>query len=313
MDLSIVIVNWNTRELLLACLASVYETVTEIRFEVWLVDNGSSDGSVAAVQTRFPDVRIIENSRNLGFAAANNRAFRGMAGRYALLLNTDTVLQPDAVDTLFRFMERTPDAAMACGQLLNPDGSRQNSIANFPSLLSLASNETLLRVLMPKRFPSKRRRYTAPIRVDSCIGASLMVRRSAMDEIGLLDEAYFFFMEETDWAYRMGRAGWSVYFVPGARIVHYQGQSVGASVDARILFYRSRYIYLEKWHPRSYRLFKGVIFARLVVNALLAAVGTVVTLGFKRELRHRLSLYRGLISWHLRGCPDRRTEGGGPC
>jgi GT2 family glycosyltransferase len=313
LDLSLVIVNWNTRELLLACLASVYETVAEIRFEVWLVDNGSSDGSVGAVRARFPGVRIIENSRNLGFAAANNRAFKEMAGRYALLLNTDTVLQADAVGTLFRFMERTPDAAMACGQLLNPDGSRQNSIANFPSLLALASNETLLRLLMPKRFPSKRRRYTAPVRVDSCIGAALMVRRSAMDEVGLLDEAYFFFMEETDWAYRMGRAGWSVYFVPKARIVHYQGQSVGPRVNARILFYRSRYIYLKKWHPRSYRLFTTVIFTRLLVNALLAGVGTVVTFGLKRDLRHRLSLYRGLISWHLDGCPDHRTEGEGPC
>ena len=139
-DISIIIVNWNTESLLIDCLSSVYGTVQNLNIEVWVVDNGSSDGSVAAVQKGFPDVRIIQNKRNIGFAAANNKAFAEMKGRYALLLNTDTRLTPGAAEKLYHFMEETPMAAMACGQLLNRDGTRQNSFAVFPSLLSLLTN-----------------------------------------------------------------------------------------------------------------------------------------------------------------------------
>ncbi len=133
MDLSVVIVNWNTRELLLKCLTSVYETIRDLRFEVWLVDNASTDGSVTAVEERFPKVQVIRNSRNLGFAAANNRALGQIKGRYALLINTDVVVTKGAVQELFQFMENTSEAGMVCGQLLNLDGTKQNSIANLPS------------------------------------------------------------------------------------------------------------------------------------------------------------------------------------
>ena len=233
MDISFVIVNWNTRDLLLQCLKSIYETASEMTFEVWLVDNASADGSVSAVRKTYPKTHIIENKENLGFAAANNRALGKMRGRYAVLINTDARLKPDAVKRLFVFMEKTPDASMACGQLLNEDGSKQNSIAPFPTLLSLISNETLLRLLFPQKFPSKRKHYASPIEVDSCIGACIMVRKSAMDRVGLLDERYFFFLEETDWAYRMKRAGWRIYFVPGAEIFHAQGKTVGSGASAK--------------------------------------------------------------------------------
>ena len=157
MDISIVIVNWNTRNLLLNCLSSVFETVKEISFEVWLVDNASTDGSVEAAKQGFPEVQIIKNRENLGFAVANNLAFQQMNGRYALLLNTDTALKGDAVKKIYGFMENHSEIGMACGQLLNEDSSKQNSMANFPSLLSLFCNETVLKIFLPKRFPSKRR------------------------------------------------------------------------------------------------------------------------------------------------------------
>lgn len=306
MDISVVVVNWNTRELLLGCLASVFETMRGMEFEVWLVDNGSHDGSLNAVKQDYPIVRIIENQENLGFAAANNQAFRQMSGRYALLLNTDAVLTGGAVQELYGFMETNPDVGMACGQLLNDDGSKQNSIANFPSLLTLLCNETILRVLFPKKFPSKRRQYGEPIEVESCIGACLIVRKEAMDEIGLLDESYFFFMEETDWAFRMRGADWKVCFVPSARILHLQGQSVGHSLKSRIMFYRSRYIYFGKWYSRSYPLFFLAVFARLLVNACLNLLGVAGTFGQHAGLKNRLSVYSSLIGWHLRGCPEER-------
>ena len=288
---------------MLDCLASVHETVKDVSFEVWLVDNNSTDGTVEAVRKAYPDVAIIENKENRGFAAANNQALRQMNGRYALLLNSDTVLTSGAVKELYEFMEYAHQAGMACGQLLNQDGSKQNSIASFPSLFTLLANETALRILMPQRFPSKRRDYASPVPVDSGIGACLMVRKEAIDDVGFFDERYFFFLEETDWAYRMKRNGWAVYFVPFAKIYHAQGKTVGSGVDSRIMFYRSRYAFFKKWHHYSYPLFYSVVFLRLLANAALSFIGVLFTLGFEGSIRRKLVIYTRLFFWHLKGCP----------
>jgi len=303
MDVSIIIVNWNTKKLLLDCICSIYETVKNISFEIWLVDNASSDGSVEAVKQNYPDVKIIQNKKNLGFAAANNIALERMCGQYALLLNTDTILTNRAVEDIFDFMEKNQGAGMACGQLLNQDGSKQNSIANFPGIGSLLCNEILLQILFPRKFPGKRKQYKKPVDVDSCIGACLMVRKKAMDEVGLLDKRYFFFFEETDWAYRMKQAGWKIYFVPSARIFHIQGQTVGHNAGSRIMFYRSRYIYFKKWRRNSYFLIRFIIFVRLLINAILSLAGVVATIGMHVGVKKKLSVYSRLILWHLAGCP----------
>jgi hypothetical protein len=304
MDLSIIIVNWNTRDLLRRCLASVEATVRGLSWEVIVVDNASSDGSAAMLRREFPAVRLIENRQNRGFGAANNQALRLMGGRYALLLNSDAILTENAVRELFDFLERTPAAAMACGQLLNADGSRQNSIGAFPSLLTLLTNAPLLEYLFPRRFPSKRHNYPGPIEVDSGIGACLMVRKAAIDTVGMFDERYFFFFEETDWARQMRAAGWKSYHVPAAHIFHLQGQSIGDSIGSRIAFYRSRYQYFRKWEsPAMYRLLWAVIVLRLAVNWLLTALGVGATLGLHRRLRAKGALYGRLLLWHLQGCP----------
>ena len=306
MDLSIIIVNWNTKKLLLDCLSSVFETVKNISTEVWLVDNASSDGSVEAVKKIYPSVQIIQNQKNLGFAAANNQAFKKMQGRYTLLLNTDAVLTEGAVEKIYTFMESRPDVAMACGQLLNQDGSKQNSFANFPSLASLLFGESLLQLLFPNKYPNKREANSRPMEVDSCIGACMLVRGAAMEAVGGLDESFFFFFEETDWACRMKQAGWKVYIVPSARILHLQGQSVGHNIQSRILYYRSRYIFFKKWHQDIYGLIRGIIFLRLLANAGLNLVGFVGTLGCHTGIRNKLDVYAKLISWHLEGCPNNR-------
>ena len=303
MDLSVVIVNWNTESLLRDCLRSVYDTVEGMTFEVIVVDNASSDGSVAMLKVEFPQVRRIENYENRGFAAANNQAFRVMTGRYALLLNSDTVLTGGAVCELYAFMEEHPEAVMACGQLLNADGSKQNSIAAFPTLLSLLVNVPLLEILFPARYPSKRQEYRHPIEVDSGIGACLIVRKSAIDGVGGLDERYFFFFEETDWARTMREAGWKIYHVPTARIYHFQGKSVGADVRSRIHFYRSRYLYFLKWESEAWPIAAVLIVMRLIVNWVFTGLGVVLTLGLNRGLRGKWKVYSQLIGWHLRGCP----------
>ncbi len=302
-DLSIIIVNWNTRDLLLDCLAAVTATCQDISHEILVVDNGSQDGSVAAVRQRFPAVTIIANQENRGFARANNQALAKMTGRYALLLNSDTILRPGAVSRLLTFMDAHPKVAAACGQLLNADGSRQNSIANFPSVLGLVANETLLRLLFPRRYPSKHQTYLQPIPVESCIGACMIVRKQAIDEVGPLDERYFFYFEETDWARTMREAGWQVYFVPDAEIYHLQGKSIGPSVQGRIQFHRARLQYFKKWYPRAYRLLAGLCVGRVAVNLLLNGLATGCSLGLHTASRRRLLVQAALLRWYLLGCP----------
>ncbi|MHB8090051.1 MAG: glycosyltransferase family 2 protein [Syntrophales bacterium] len=302
MDISIIIVNWNTRELLRNCLSALAETVRGLSLEVIVVDNASADGSVAMLRESFPAVKVIENPENRGFGAANNQALRVMNGRYALLLNSDAILCKQAVERLFAFMEAHPEAAMACGQLLNADGSRQNSIANFPNLFTLLMNTSLLEYLWPAKFPGKRYNVNVPMEVDSCIGACLMVRKQAIDAVGMFDERYFFFFEETDWALAMRKADWKSFYIPEAQIYHLQGQSIGGNIRSRVEFYRSRYQFFRKWKSRPvYLLFRLVISVRLFINWVLTTCGTLLTLGLNRELRDKFVVYGKLLAMHLTG------------
>jgi len=308
MDISIIIVNWNTRDHLDNCLESVCRTLNNIDYEVIVVDNASRDDSVTMLKSRYPQVIVIQNEDNRGFGAANNQAIHVMAGRYALLLNTDTILTKNAVEELYEFMESHPEAAMACGQLLNADGSKQNSIASFPTLLTLAANMSMLEYLFPRKYPSKRYEHGNPIEIDSGIGACLLIRKKAIDDVGMFDERYFFFFEETDWAYRMRRAGWKIYHIPSARIYHLQGQSIGRNTRSRVEFYRSRYQFLKKWKSPSYFIVASImIFIRLSINCFFTLLAYILTLGFNRSLRDKWIVYFQLILWHFqcnKTCPN---------
>ncbi len=308
MDISIIIVNWNTKEHLRNCLRSIGDTIQGAAYEIIVVDNASHDDSVLMLQQEFTGVIVIENQVNRGFGAANNQALAVMKGRYALLLNTDTILTKNAVFLLLSFMEKNPAAAMACGQLLNADGSKQNSIAAFPGFLTMMTNVSLLEYLWPRRYPSKRYALEKPIEIDSGIGACLIVRKKAIDAVGMLDERYFFFFEETDWAYQMRAAGWKVFHVPGAFIYHLQGQSIGRDVSSRREFYRSRYQFFRKWRSRRYFLLIClVIIVRLFINWLLTSLANILVVGQKKSLRDKWVVYLKLLLWHANGCP-----GGGP-
>jgi len=309
LDISIIIVNYNTKNLLRNCLNSIYKTVQYFSYEITVVDNASNDESQVMVRAEFPQVYLIENGQNRGFGAANNQALAIMQGRYALLLNTDTMLKEKAVSELFSFMETHPDAAIACGQLLNADGSKQNSIASFPSIWTLLFNIPVIEKLFPHRYPSKRYDHKNPIEIDSGIGACLLVRKQAINEVGLFDERFFFFFEETDWALRMKTAGWKIYHVPSASIYHLQGQSIGRDITSRIEFYRSRYQFFRKWKAYPcYLIISAIIYFRLLINWLLTSIANVLTLGISREMRNKWITYSQLSLWHLKGCFYLRRE-----
>jgi GT2 family glycosyltransferase len=294
-------VNWNTKALILEALRSIADTVHNYRHEVFVVDNGSADGSPEAIKEAFPRVRLIRNSRNLGFSRAVNLALAQAAGNYCVLLNSDARLIEGAIGTLVAFMQENPDVGIAGGQLINEDGSRQNSIAPFPSLATELLNRRLLRILFPYWYPGKERHYPRPVDVDSLVGACIIVRCQAIEEVGNLDEGYFFFMEETDWCFRMKEQGWRISFVPGARILHRQGASASmAKAEARIEYYRSRYRFFTKWYGKR----RTTV---LKIGLMLRLVGEVAAnslLLWKKRYRRRWRTYCRLLLWHLRSCPS---------
>jgi hypothetical protein len=306
MDLSIIIVNWNTRDLLLECLRSLHEARAGLSVEVFVVDNGSSDGSVEAVRGAFPDVLPIENKKNLGFAKASNAGLRRSKGKYILLLNTDVILQKDTVPSMLEFMKKTPDAGIAGAQLRNVDGTKQTSVDNFPTLLTEGLNKSLLRRLFPKRFPSKHVPFLSPKEVESVIGACMMVRRKALEDVGPMDEDYFLFMEETDWCYRMRHKGWKVFLLPQAQAVHLQGGTAKrVKAQAKLEYYRSRYLFFKKNRgPLQTGILRGILFFKLVLTLLVNGVLCVMTLFQYERGRQKLSVTWALFAWHIRFCPQ---------
>jgi GT2 family glycosyltransferase len=305
-DLSIILVNWKVKEYLLECIQSIPQTEGPPSIEVIVVDNGSRDGCVDALRMDFPWCRLIENERNLGFAKAANQGIRESKGRYLLLLNPDTTVKGQALERLVAFMDLRPEAAVGGAQLLNPDGSRQNSIAPFPSLATELLNKSLLRWLFPGRFPGKERTCPGPVEVDSVIGAAMIVRREAVDRVGLLDEDYFLFFEETDWCYRMRDAGWKIYHLPQAEICHSQGRSARADKKrARVEYYRSRYLFFKKNRGGFQWLVLHIgLGIRLSAELASAGLGCLLTLGALKRWNRKLLLFAYLTWWHLRGCPS---------
>ena len=228
-----------------------------------MVDNGSTDGSVELVKNCFPWVKLLVNQENQGFARANNQALRLARGRCLLLLNADTVVLGDGLSIMVDFMDRHPKVGVIGCQLLNPDGSLQTSSYSFPTLFTILVSTYGLKRLLPVRFLRESflgrlleghfghlSRHDQVRSVDFVTGACMMVRREMVEQVGLLDEHFFFYAEEIDWCRRIRKAGWQVYFIPQAQVVHHIGQSSRQSKEALALLYRSRCYYFWKHHGR---------------------------------------------------------------
>ena len=305
-DLSIITVNWNTRDILLNCIESAYKTIKKHSFEYIVIDNGSTDRSSEAVRSNYPDVIQIINKDNIGFSKASNMGLSAGKGRYLMLLNSDTILTDNAADSLIGFMDDHPEAGAAGGQLLNKDGSRQNSFDISPTLITELSNKSLLRLLFPGRYLNKNLIFDKPAEVDQIIGACIIIRHEVAEQVGLLDERFFIFFEETDWAYRIRKSGWKIFHVPSARIYHLQGQSAIKKLAlARTEFFRSRYQYFDKHFGKGkcLVLFYGLM-VKLAINLLLNLLGIIITLGCSSAIREKVFVYSHLLWWHLKGCPE---------
>lgn len=282
--LSVVVVNWNTRGLLKACLESI-QAQTLTPSETWVVDNGSADHSPEMVATDFPEVRLIANDRNLGFAAANNQALAQAEGRYVLLLNSDTVVLDHALDQMVAFLDQHPEASAVGCKLLNPDGTLQPSAHNFYSTMGSLVENKLVAMVWKRRSPRTRFLsywdHSSTRQVDWVTGACLMVRRDVIETVGLLDERFFMYGEEIDWQLRMARLGHRVYYLSDAAIVHLGGASSARIPDRmRKQEYHSRALLIDKHYGG---------FTRVTFHAK-----TAVGLGFWRLVN---ALRGRKVSW----------------
>jgi N-acetylglucosaminyl-diphospho-decaprenol L-rhamnosyltransferase len=281
--LAVVIVSWNVRGLLTACLRSLLADLasTELATEVWVVDNGSSDGTSKMVAEAFPDVHLIASQENLGFVKGNNRALNEILDREALsvdyfwLLNPDTEVQPGATAALVAALEAHPQAGIVGPKLLYLDGSLQHSAFRFPGLVQLLFElfplpARLYDTPLNGRYPRRLYAKIEPFTVDHPLGASMLVRGEAIADVGLMDEDFFMYCEEIDWCWRMHESDWQALCAPAAHVIHRAGQSSGQVQAASFAnLWKSRAILYARHHgPLKRRL------ARLLVR-----------IGMQRRLR----------------------------
>lgn len=307
LPLSVLIITKNTRTLLLGLLESLHkdqEILTHLA-EIIIVDNGSTDGTGDAVKSAFPETILQRNETNRGFAAAVNQAWRRARGEIILLLNSDTRLIKGELIRLIRFMTDNPSVGVAGPALVYEDMSPQRSFASIPSLIQEIVPRFVLEFAAPDRHGAKNWGSAHPEPVDSLIGAALVMRRSALEAVGGFDERFFFFLEETDFCKRVRQSGLQVIFFPSARIIHYQGKTVGANwIQGRIEYNISLDKFIRKHHGRVYHgFFRGV----RAVKTLLTLIGSTLLfplLLFNQPSKRRYRYHLRLLLWYMQGCPD---------
>jgi GT2 family glycosyltransferase len=299
---SVVIVSWNTCELLRQSLASVVNS--PLVLETFVVDNHSSDGSVEMVRTQFPEVSVIANNVNVGFGRANNQALVAAKGEFVLLLNPDARLDPSALERLVATLDCHPAAAVAGPLVLGPDSAAQSTRRRFPVTATLFFESTPLQSLLPTTHAWLRDYYVLDRsddeaqEVDWLVGACLLGRRSAIEQVGGFDERFFMYFEETDWCRRFRQAGWSVRFDPTAIVRHLGGQSSDqAPARRQCEFNESKCRYTRKWHGLAIALaLRWFLFGAAALQ--LAEESLKLAIGHKRELRRaRVDMWANVLRW----------------
>ncbi|MHB1005811.1 MAG: glycosyltransferase family 2 protein [Chloroflexota bacterium] len=306
-DVSVVIVSWNVRDLLLRCLASVYRQLgPDLSAEVFVVDNASADGTVDAVAAAYPLVRLLANAENAGFVRANNQALCLARGRLVLLLNPDTEVRDGALASLVAAADAEPGIGAVGPKLLFSDGAVQSSRRRFPTLATAVVESTVLQrwfgsTGLLRRFYVADRSDDEEQDVDWLVGACLLAKAEALKQVGLLDERFFMYSEEVDLCYRLRRAGWRVRYLPKAEVLHYEARSSEqVPVTRHFFFHDSRCRYFAKHHGSA----AGAALRLAVLlnyGYLSLEEGAKLLLGHKPTLRRqRLATYREVLRRHVR-------------
>ena len=307
-DVSIVIVNWNTRELLLQCLESIVRETRTASYNVWVVDNASQDGSAAAVELRYPQVTLIKNETNRGFAAANNQALKLARARYCLLLNPDTVVLERAIDQAIVYADRHPECAVVGCQVLEDERTIQRTCFAFPTATGILAEVTGLSGLFARSpligaggFGRWDRRSEREVDVVS--GMFMLVRREAIDGVGLMDEDYFVYAEEADWCFRFWASGWKCIFTPEARIIHRDGggkSTAQTSVKMFVQMQKSLLLFQRKhMGAASWLVVKTTFLVSALARASLWRVKAI--LDGRDSSTHKTSQAVAALRFHLFG------------
>ena len=277
MDLSIVIVNYNSKNYLDRCLSSIYDKTKDLEFEIIVVDNASNDNSRQLLKEKYPQVKLITNSKNLGFGKANNQGIDVVQGKYVLLLNNDTELINNALKIMFDFIEQHPEAGLVTCKLFEGNGQVQKNCRSFPltPFDTMFSRASLMTKLFPNNSISQRVtlsdwNYDSRRQVDWVSGACMLIRREVLDRVGVFDDNYFMYWEDTDLCKRIRDAGWQIWFLPEPQIMHFTGKGGGKrSLKLRLFMmfamHRSAYYYFLKhyyhniFHPMAVLTFCGML------------------------------------------------------
>lgn len=272
MDVSIIIVNWNTRKILFDCLLSVYDQTHDVSFEVIVIDNASSDDSAKMVEINFPQAILIKNKENNGFAVANNQGMKIAQGKYVLLLNPDTIVLQGAIQNSFAFAQQHQEAAVVGIRNDDSNGTLTKNCFQFSSVQNLIISTLGLHRLFPKNRYFGRERllwwdYLSIREVDVVAGCYMLVRRKAIEQVGMFDEAFFMYGEEMDWCWRFKQAGWKILYYPESKIIHLGGMSAAQNPVGMQLEQRKSYLhFIEKRQGIVARYFAQSI---LFLNGLL--------------------------------------------
>ncbi|MNB76699.1 N-acetylglucosaminyl-diphospho-decaprenol L-rhamnosyltransferase [compost metagenome] len=286
-DVSILILNYKTQRLTLDCIQSVYDSETNYSYEIIVVDNHSSDGSVEAIRERFPEAKLIANSENVGFAKGNNQAMEIADGRYVLLLNSDTVVRRDTLETMIAFMDSRPDIGASGCKVILPDGSLDKACKRgFPTPSASFYYAFGFSKLFPDnpRFNGYQLGYLDPndeYEVDCLVGAFMLVRQETIRQVGGLDETFFMYGEDLDWCYRIKEAGWKIYYYPRTLIIHLKGGSARRRPLKIIYeFHRAMILFHHKHYRRKYFFaVNGAVYAGVGVKFATALLRNALTAG----------------------------------
>ena len=297
-DVSVIIVNWNTKDLLLKCIQSIHDTTREIDYEIIVVDNGSNDGSQDALNDRFPEVKLIENRRNLGFARANNIGIQASQARYECLVNSDVLVLDGCLDAMLAYMDSHPSIGVLGPKLLNSDMSLQPSCKQMPTIWNNLCVALGLHRLFKniKFFNGEHLSYLDHNQikhVQALAGAFLMVRKSAIEKAGLLDDAFFVYGEEIDWCLRFRKKRYEIVFFPKARAIHF---GAGSSSKERNRFYRELYVSKLKFYKKHFS--KSYSNAIILVHILRQNIRILKCLLYKTLLRTGESEYSAELAMH---------------
>lgn len=312
MDLSIIIVNWNSKDYLQKCLAPILENTKNILFEITVIDSASFDGCDQMLKQCFPTVKFIQSSKNLGFAKSNNEAFKVSSGENLLFLNPDTELEGPAIETLLHELTTLPNAGIVGAKLLNSDRSIQTScIQAFPTIMNQLFDADALRNFFPKAklwgmrplFAGK----SEPAEVDSVSGASLMIKREVFENAGMFSEDYFMYSEDIDLCFKVRQAGCRAYYVPSAVIVHHGGVSSSQNkinIFSSVMMLESRWRFFQKtrstWYCHLYRL--GMFFAGMVrIGLVILSWPIFVATGRMDSPKGALKNWMAKFRWTLNG------------